>query len=59
MEFYEDKHIELYNLNSDLGEKTNLAAINPAKATELRDMLYEWRVSVDAQMPTPNPDYNP
>ena len=46
-------------LNSDLGEQTDLATINPTKATELRDMLHTWRTSVDAQMPTTNPDYNP
>lgn len=52
-------NIELYNLNSDLGEQTNLATINPTKATELRDMLHAWRTSIDAQIPTPNPDYSP
>ncbi len=52
-------NVELYNLNDDLGEQTNLATINPTKATELRDMLHTWRTSVDAQMPTPNPDYIP
>jgi len=29
------------------------------KATELHKMLKAWRKDVDAQMPTPNPDYNP
>ena len=59
IEYFENMNLELYNLNSDLGEQTNLAAINPTKATELRDMLHVWRTSVDAQMPTPNPDYSP
>jgi hypothetical protein len=43
--------------NDDLGEQNNLVATNPAKVFELRDMLHMWRMLVDAQMPTPNPDY--
>jgi hypothetical protein len=31
----------------------------PDKAAELHKMLEVWRKDVDAQMPTPNPDYNP
>ncbi len=57
IEYYEDMNVELYNLRDDLGEANDLAAANPAKAGELRDMLHAWRASVDAQMPTPNPAY--
>src|SRR6185295_3604985 len=31
LEFFEDHHLELYNLRNDLSEKTNLAAENSAK----------------------------
>ena len=57
--FYEDNHVELYNLRADLGEKNDLARTNVAKATELRAKLDAWRASVGAQAPTQNPDYDP
>ncbi|HEV3203019.1 MAG TPA: sulfatase [Gemmataceae bacterium] len=59
IEFYEDGKLELYNLKEDIGEKTDLASKMPQKAKEMREMLNEWRKAVDAQMPTPNPDYKP
>jgi arylsulfatase A-like enzyme len=59
IEFYEDGRLELYNLKDDIGEKTNLVSHMPQKANEMRDMLHAWRKAVDAQMPTPNPDYKP
>ncbi|MGB2822183.1 MAG: sulfatase, partial [Phycisphaerae bacterium] len=59
IEFYEDMHVELYNLRQDISEKNDLAAKMPAKADELRRKLHAWRKGVDAQMPTPNPNYAP
>ena len=59
IEFYEDMHVELYNLRDDQAEATDLAAKMPAKATELRAKLHAWRKAVGAQMPAPNPDYDP
>jgi arylsulfatase A-like enzyme len=59
IEFYEDNHVELYNLKEDIGEKNNLAEKMPGKATELHKMLTDWRKEVDAQMPTLNPNYKP
>jgi len=49
----------LYNLKSDVGEAKDLAAGMPEKARELQRKLAEWRTSVGAQMPTPNPAYEP
>jgi arylsulfatase A-like enzyme len=57
IEHYEDNQIELYNLREDIGETRDLAQKLPEKATQLKKMLHEWRNSVDAQMPTPNLDY--
>jgi uncharacterized sulfatase len=57
LEFFEDNHLELYNLHDDLSEKHNLAAQMPEKAAELRDKLHAWRESVGAALPRPNPDY--
>jgi arylsulfatase A-like enzyme len=59
IEFYEDGHLELYNLARDLGERTNLAAREPRKAAELHARLKRWRESVHASMPAPNPNYDP
>ena len=57
LEFHEDMHVELYNLQGDLGEQKDLAAQQPERAGQLRQRLHAWRQAVDAQMPVPNPDY--
>jgi arylsulfatase A-like enzyme len=59
IEYYEDGKLELYDLKNDLSEKTDLAAKMPDKAAELRKKLDDWRKAVGAQMPTPNPSYDP
>lgn len=59
IENYEDGRLELFDLRSDPGERRDLAAEFPDEAARLRDQLAAWRASVDAQMPTPNPDYAP
>jgi arylsulfatase A-like enzyme len=56
--FFEDDHVELYNLKNDLSEKTDLATSNAAKAADLRAKLNTWRTSVGAQLPTRNPQYD-
>jgi len=59
LEFFEDGHLELYNLRKDLGETRNRAEEMPRKAEELQQKLASWRKTVNAAMPTPNPDYDP
>jgi arylsulfatase A-like enzyme len=59
IEYFEDGRVELYNLKEDLGETKDLAAAMPDKAADLRKKLADWRKSVGAQMPAPNPDYDP
>jgi uncharacterized sulfatase len=59
IEFYEDSRLELYNLKRDIAENHNLATKMPQKAAQLRQKLAAWRKSVDAKMPTPNPDFDP
>ncbi len=54
IEFFEDNHVELYNLHDDPSEKTNLADKMREKAAELRQALAAWRTAVKAQMPTVN-----
>jgi arylsulfatase A-like enzyme len=59
IEWFETMHIELYNIEDDIGEHRDLSKSMPAKTAALRDQLHAWRKSVDATMPTPNPDYTP
>jgi arylsulfatase A len=59
IEFHEDRRVALYDLQKDVGERTSLAVSMVAKAQQLRDELHAWRSRVGAQMPTPNPNYDP
>jgi uncharacterized sulfatase len=59
IEFFDTGAVELYHLKDDLSEAKDLAAAQPAKAAELRALLKQWRRDVDAQMPQPNPAYDP
>jgi arylsulfatase A len=59
IEFYEDGSQELYNLKDDPGEKRNLTNEFPKVAFALQARLDAWRRATGAQMPLPNPDYNP
>jgi len=59
IEWFEDMHVQLFNIKVDLSEKHDLAVQMPEKVIALRRQLHEWRQAVDAQMPTPNPDYRP
>jgi arylsulfatase A-like enzyme len=51
-EYFEDGGLELYNLRDDIGESSNLAEQNPAKANELQKMMAAWRDQVGAPVPT-------
>jgi arylsulfatase A len=57
--FYEDGRDELYDLGNDIGESKDLASAQPDRAKALRTRLDAWLKSVDAQLPTPNPAYDP
>lgn len=57
IEFFETGGVELYNLRDDIAESHNLAPDHPARAAELKALLADWRTSVEARLPTPNPDY--
>ncbi|MEM8678499.1 MAG: sulfatase [Planctomycetota bacterium] len=58
-EYFEDGELELYNLQHDVGETTNLATTRSAKAQQLHQMLIDWRARLAAPVPTaPNPNYD-
>ena len=56
LEYFEDKHVELYQLAHDIGEKQDLSKVRPEVARRLRDRLHMWRRDVDAQLPVSNTD---
>ncbi|WP_340111134.1 sulfatase [Maribellus mangrovi] len=57
--FYEDDHVELYNLANDPGESTNITEQNPEKVSELQKLLEVHLNETNAQFPVPNHDYAP
>lgn len=57
IEFFEDKHVELYNLSKDIGEKNDLSSEFPEIAEELKARLHAWYEEVHASMPYHNPYY--
>ena len=59
IEFYENNTFELYNLKNDIGETKDLSKLEPEKVNELKNLLNNWRLKMDAQMPTQNPNYVP
>ena len=63
-EYFEDGKFELYNLDDDKGERTNLSDTMPEKVDELKKRLYGWRAQMNAPVPTKlnpkfDPDYKP
>jgi arylsulfatase A len=59
IEWYEDGRVELYNVARDIGESEDLAKADPARTARLHALLKNWRQSVHAAMPAPNPKYDP
>lgn len=52
IQFYEDQHVELFNLQADPSEQHDLAANKPEKSRALRQKLQTWLTAVDANLPT-------
>lgn len=57
--YLHDNSLMLYNLAEDIGESKNLVNKNPEKAEELISLLNQWREQVKAELPVPNPDFDP
>jgi arylsulfatase A-like enzyme len=58
IEYFENGDLELYDLESDLGERSNLATEYPEKTQELLDKLRTWRAELEAPVPALlNPEY--
>ncbi|MDB4614693.1 sulfatase, partial [bacterium] len=56
--YYEDGRRELYNVVWDIGEQNDLAAQQPKRVAELGKTLDAWLKSIDATMPTKNPNWD-
>ena len=57
--FYETKNSVLTDLDKDSGEKTDLSVDQPKVAGRLEDELMKYLNEVEAQLPAPNPNYDP
>ncbi|WP_319268499.1 sulfatase [uncultured Draconibacterium sp.] len=55
----ESDNYELYNLKEDFGEANDLSNQYPGILENLKLDLIRWKVKMKAQMPMPNPDYDP
>ena len=57
--YFEDGKIELYNIEEDISESTDLSKTNLKKTKELYHDLNKWREANNAPIPLEkNPDYN-
>lgn len=56
--YYEDRRTELYNLELDPSEQTNIVSVYPELSQELRAQLTKWLDEVGATYPYPNPNYD-
>jgi arylsulfatase A-like enzyme len=55
VEHYDDERVELFDLDTDVGEMRDLSTAGPAPAAALRKRLRDWRTSVGGQENIPNP----
>ena len=58
LEFFEDGHIELYNLKNDISEKHDLSESEPQIAEKMLRKLHKWREACGARMPVINEYYS-
>jgi arylsulfatase A-like enzyme len=58
VENYENGKLELYNLVEDVSESRDLSRKMKGKTQEYYKLLTDWRKSVNANMPVPDPDYS-
>ena len=59
VELYEDNRLELYDLSKDIGEKKDLSKRDAGEDASTPCLTQGMAASVKAQMPRPNPDYDP
>ena len=57
--FYENDRVALFDLAKDIGERNDLAQQMPKDAQEMKRRLNQYLTAVNAQLPTPNPNFDP
>jgi len=55
IERYEDGRVQLFNLQTDIGERDDLAANDPQRVAMMRSRLHNWYEEVDAKFLQPKP----
>ena len=58
IEYFEKNHVQLFDLENDMEEKTNLASLHPDKVSHLRRDIRTWLQKIEAKELMMNPDYN-
>ncbi len=59
MKFYEDGRLALFDIEADISEQNDLSQRMPQRVKELDSLLVRYLRDIDAQMATPNPNYDP
>ncbi len=58
LEYFENETVQLFDLESDIGEQNDLSKTDPETTQKLKQRLHQWRKQVNAQMMKPNPDFD-
>jgi len=59
IEFFEDEHVELYDLLEDQSEQNECSNAHPEIVARLRGALDRWKTEVGALIPKPNANWEP
>ncbi|WP_158973897.1 sulfatase [Cellulophaga sp. L1A9] len=56
--YWENEHMELYDLNTDLGETNDISVLNREKALEMKKELMAWLQSMNTQYAEKDPEWD-
>lgn len=57
--YYEDKNVELFNLEEDIKEEHDVSSVNPDVVSDLKGKIFDWIDETQAPVPTkPNSYYD-
>ena len=57
IQWFEDNHVELFNLKDDPSEKYDRSKQEPDRVRAMQTKLIDWQQQVGAKIPQRNPDY--
>jgi len=58
VEYYDKRRTELYDLETDVSQREDVATAHPERVEAMRAALDRWREESEAQANAPNPDCN-